>query len=143
MIEYPNVCFIFLMSLLAILMYIVNNVCNTQSANDRYQWMSQVIKLSLNRVGIYIIPYQMIIRGSYQDVQQHFRRSTSCYDPVLYDTDVEKVGLHLASSQHFRSGGNGSYLAIDQYCRLKMIMIERQYFILFYGNYYLNYVSQD
>ena len=130
-IEYPNVCYICFMSLLTIFIYNVNTVCNIQSVNDRYEWMSRVTKLSLNRVGIYIVFCQMIIPGSYQGVQQRFRRSTPCYEPVLYDTAVKEVGLHLVSLQRFRSGENGCHLALDQYCRLKMIRLERQYFIYF------------
>ena len=119
------------MSLLTIFMCNVNTVCNTQSMNDRYKWMSQVIKLSLNRVGIYIVFCQMVIPRPYQGVQQRFSRSTPCYGPVFYDTAVKEVGLHLVSLQRFRSGENGCHLALDQDCRLKMIRIERQYFIYF------------
>ena len=57
--------------------------------NERYEWMNQVIKLSLNIIGIYIVPYQIIIPGTYQDMQQRFRRSKNCYEPVLYDSTVK------------------------------------------------------
>lgn len=123
---YFYVCYICYMSLLIALLIYVICMCKISCMNDKYECYRQLEYLVSKKLGIFMSLKLSLNTGSYQCTQQRFRRSVTCYEPVLYTMQVinlfiEKLEINKNWKYQISAG---SYQSMQQRFRRSMTCYE-------------------